>query len=284
MFSTSFSPCQSRLGKTIRETVAQPVSCHATDQFNLMLEINSLHVRYKTFDAVRGVSFSLREGETLGLVGGSGCGKSSIARVIAGLHPAHSGDVRLDGVSRLTMRHAQRLAYHRSVQMVFQDATGSLNPRMRVLTALEEVLAVHHCAPTPADRRDRAFELLDLVGLPASVAHSFPSSLSGGQCQRVSLARCLALSPRFLIADEPVSALDVSVQARVMNLLRDLQQKLGLALLLISHDLAMVRLVCQRVCVMHAGLIVEQGPALDVIERPQHPVTRALVAAIPAIA
>lgn len=250
-----------------------------------MFSVSNLSVRYHAgrshFDAVRGVSFSLGEGETLGLVGGSGCGKSSIARVIAGLLPPHAGDVRLDGVSLLTMNRAQRMAYHRAVQMVFQDATGSLNPRLRVLAALEETLAVHHCAATRAARRDRAFELLDLVGLPASVAGHFPGALSGGQCQRVSLARCLAVSPRVLVADEPVSALDVSVQARVMNLLRDLQQRLNLSLLLISHDLAMVRLVCQRVCVMEAGVIVEEGAAGDVIERPRHACTRALVKAIP---
>ena len=245
------------------------------------LDVENLRVRYKNFDAVRGVSFTLREGETLGLVGGSGCGKSSIARVIAGLHPAHSGDVRLDNVSLFTMNPAQRQTYHRSVQMVFQDAAGSLNPRMRVLDALVEVLSVHN---HNGNKTGRALKLLELVGLSPDVGRAFPSSLSGGQCQRASLARCLAVSPRVLIADEPVSALDVSVQARVMNLLRDLQQQLGLALLLISHDLAMVRLVCQRVCVMESGRIVETGAAAEVIANPQHPATQALVAAIPAIA
>ena len=250
-----------------------------------MLEIENLCVRYKTLDAVRGVSFNLREGETLGLVGGSGCGKSSIAKVIAGLQPTHAGDVRLDGASLFTMNREERLVYHRNVQMVFQDATGSLNPRMRVLDALMEVLAVHGGprGRSPSSRRARALELLEWVGLSPDVGEAFPSSLSGGQCQRVSIARCLAVEPRVLIADEPVSALDVSAQARVMNVLGDLQRKLGLALLLISHDLAMVRLVCKRVCVMEAGKIVETGNAAEVMAQPQHRATRELVDAIPVI-
>ena len=245
-----------------------------------MLDVDNLWVRYKSLDAVRGVSFSLNAGETLGLVGGSGCGKSSIAKVIAGLQPATAGDVRLDGQSLFNMNRAGRLAYHRGVQMVFQDATGSLNPRMRVLDALKEVLEAHDW---PRDKHARALELLEWVGLTPDVGGAFPSSLSGGQCQRVNIARCLAVEPRVLVADEPVSALDVSVQARVMNLLGDLQRKLGLALLLISHDLAMVRLVCQRVCVMEAGQIVETGNAAEVMEQPRHPATQALVAAIPVL-
>ncbi|MCL1888696.1 MAG: ATP-binding cassette domain-containing protein [Kiritimatiellaeota bacterium] len=258
-----------------------------------MLEIENLCVRYKAFDAVRGVSFTLREGETLGLVGGSGCGKSSIAKVIAGLQPARAGDVRLDGKSLFTMNRAARLAYHRSVQMVFQDATGSLNPRMRVRDALSEALG-RAGSPLPAagasaegtprpSLRERALGLLEQVGLSPDVGDAFPTSLSGGQCQRVSIARCLAVEPRFLVADEPVSSLDVSAQARVMNVLAELQRKLGLALLLISHDLAMVRLVCGRVCVMEAGQIVETGNAAEVMANPRHPAARALVDAIPAM-
>ena len=213
----------------------------------------------------------------------AGCGKSTLAKAIVGLVRPCGGRIRYDGVEVTQRAWAGREAYCRRVQMVFQDATGSLNPRMTVAAMLDEVRRVHHLAARE-ERGQSAVaitRLLAQVGLPAETAGAYPRELSGGQCQRVSLARCLALEPRVLVADEPVSALDVSVQARVLNLLRELQQRLGLALMLVSHDLAVVRTVCDRVCVMHNGVLVEQGAVRTIFEQPAHPYTQALLAAVP---
>jgi len=231
-------------------------------------------------EALKSVSLQVAAGESLGIVGESGCGKSTLAKAIVGLVKPRSGRILFDGADVDRRSQAGREQYCRQVQMVFQDAIGSLNPRMTVAAMLEELLHVHRLAAdhTPADA---VRQVLDQVGLPPEAASAYPRELSGGQCQRVSLARCLALKPRVLVADEPVSALDVSVQARVLNLLRELQQRLGLALLLVSHDLAVVRTVCDRVCVLHNGVIVEQGAVADVLERPAHPYTRELLAAVP---
>ncbi|HQL51376.1 MAG TPA: dipeptide/oligopeptide/nickel ABC transporter ATP-binding protein, partial [Kiritimatiellia bacterium] len=195
-----------------------------------LLNVQNLHVTYRTHGqppvcAVRGVSLNLAAGESLGIVGESGCGKSSLARALIGLQPASAGTLAFEGraVDRLSPRGFRE--YRRAVQMVFQDAPGSLNPRMTVRQTLHEVLRVHRMRPAAA-LPQRVAELLDLVGLPATVLDAFPREISGGQCQRVSFARCLALEPRLVIADEPVSALDVSVQARILNLVRDLQQRL----------------------------------------------------------
>ena len=225
-------------------------------------------------EALKSVSLQVEAGEALGIVGESGCGKSTLSRAIVGLVAPRSGRILYEGMDVAGLDRAGRERYRRHVQMVFQDAAGSLNPRMTVEAILAEVLHVHHLAGDVPS-------LLAQVGLPPEAASAYPRELSGGQCQRVSLARCLALQPRVLVADEPVSALDVSVQARVLNLLRDLQQRLGLALLLVSHDLAVVRTVCQRVCVLYNGLIVEQGAVAEVLERPCHPYTRELLAAVP---
>ena len=223
------------------------------------------------FRAVKGVSFDVRENEFFGIVGESGCGKSTLARALCGLQPIASGDAAFAPMPR------------GAVQMIFQDAVGSLNPRKTIGDALAEVLAVHRLCP--ADRRDaRIATLLDEVGLPPDVAASYPRELSGGQCQRISIARALAMNPRVLIADEPVSALDVSVQARVLNILADLRARRNLTILLISHDLAVVRTVCDRLIVMHAGEIVERGPAKTVFANPTHPYTKTLLAAVPDVA
>lgn len=262
-----------------------------------LLEIQDLVVQYPRaggppVEALKSVSLQVAAGESLGIVGESGCGKSTLAKAIVGLVRPRRGRILYAGEDVTKRDRAGREAYCRQVQMVFQDAIGSLNPRMTVAGMLEEVLWVHgmrHAEPGIGNRESgprnpaAIMRLLEQVGLPPESAGAYPRELSGGQCQRVSLARCLALKPRVLVADEPVSALDVSVQARVLNLLRELQRELGLALLLISHDLAVVRTVCDRICVFHDGVIVEQGAVEDVMERPQHPYTRTLLAAVPDI-
>ena len=232
-----------------------------------LVEVRDLHVRYGAFEAVKGVSFSVGAGEIFGIVGESGSGKSTIAKVLMGLERASSGEVILGNPVP-----GRRL----SMQMIFQDAVGSLNPRMTVRTALDEVLR------TGGSRRT-AEELVDLVGLSEAVLSQYPREMSGGQCQRVSVARALAREPDVLVADEPVSALDVSVQARVLNLLRDLRRDMGLAIILIAHDLAVVKNVCDRVAVMERGRFVDQGETADVFERPESPYTRRLLAAVPRI-
>ncbi|MEI6211590.1 MAG: ATP-binding cassette domain-containing protein [bacterium] len=260
-----------------------------------LLEIQNLVVHYPRpggapVEALKGISLQVAAGESLGIVGESGCGKSTLARAIVGLVLPRSGRIVYDGEDVSPRDRVGRERYCRQVQMVFQDATGSLNPRMTVGAMLDEVLRVHKIRPAGAELRKAedgsqrtaaVVQLLDQVGLPPEAAAAYARELSGGQCQRVSLARCLALGPRLLVADEPVSALDVSVQARVLNLLRELQQQLGLALLLVSHDLAVVRTVCDRVCVLYDGLIVEQGTVAEVLEHPAHPYTRELLAAVP---
>ena len=251
----------------------------------MLLSVRDLRVSYRTHghppvEAVRGVSFTVNTGETLGIVGESGCGKSSLARALIGLQPLSGGSLMFEGVEPARMQAAARARYRRAVQMVFQDASGSLNPRMTVRQTLAEVLRVHHMATAP-QLPGRLTALLDRVGLPAKVLEAYPRELSGGQCQRVSIARCLALEPRLLVADEPVSALDVSVQARILNLLRTLRDELRLAILLISHDLAVVRNVCDRVAVMYAGEFVEFGHADEVFARPRHTYTRTLLDAVP---
>ena len=231
-----------------------------------ILTVEDLHVRYGSYEAVKGVSFDLRKGEILGIVGESGSGKSTIARTLIGLQKAASGRVTLNPQS--------------SLQMIFQDAVGSLNPRMTVRQTLEEVLR-HSRRSSGASGSRSAAELLDLVGLSSAVLDQYPREMSGGQCQRVSIARALACRPEILIADEPVSALDVSVQARILNLLRALRQKLGLTILLIAHDLAVVKNVCDRICVMERGQFVDQGPAERVFSAPTSDYTRRLLAAVP---
>ena len=232
-----------------------------------LVEVRDLHVRYGAFEAVKGVSFSVGAGEIFGIVGESGSGKSTVAKVLMGLERASSGEVILSGPAP-----GRRL----SMQMIFQDAVGSLNPRMTVRQTLDEVLR------TGGSRRT-AEELVDLVGLSEAVLSQYPREMSGGQCQRVSVARALAREPDVLVADEPVSALDVSVQARVLNLLRDLRRDMGLAIILIAHDLAVVKNVCDRVAVMERGRFVDQGETADVFERPESPYTRRLLAAVPRI-
>ena len=227
-----------------------------------LYEVEDLHVRYGDFEAVKGVSFALMQGEILGIVGESGSGKSTIAKTLIGLEKASSGRIVCNA---------------KSVQMVFQDAVGSLNPRMTVRQTLAETLKVkgiRHRTPE---------QLLELVGLSKAVLDQYPREMSGGQCQRVSVARALACEPEVLIADEPVSALDVSVQARVLNLLRELRRDLGISILLIAHDLAVVKNVCDRICVMERGLFVDSGEAAEVFVHPTSDYTKRLLSAVPKI-
>ena len=230
--------------------------------------------------AVDGVDLDLARGEALALVGESGSGKSTLALALAGLRPVDQGEIRYDG--RVLPARRSR-ADQRRIQMVFQDPYSSLNPRLTVGGMLRELLRVHHVVPS-GEVEAYSKELLNLVGLGPDALRAYPRQFSGGQRQRVAIARALALRPDILVADEPVSALDVSVQATILNLLRDLRGELGLTLLLISHNLAVVRHLCDRVAVMYLGRIVEVAPTERLFSDPRHPYTRGLLAAIPRLA
>lgn len=242
-----------------------------------LVEVTDLHVRYGDYEAVKGVSFSLGKGEILGIVGESGSGKSTIAKTLMGLQKPSSGAIRFQTPDV----RPQTSSVKPSLQMIFQDAVGSLNPRMTVRQTLDEVLRVK--GREDSKRTTTSGELLELVGLSKAVLDQYPREMSGGQCQRVSVARALACKPEVLVADEPVSALDVSVQARILNLLRDLRRDLGLSILLIAHDLAVVKNVCDRICVMEHGLFVDAGAAEEVFEHPQSDYTKRLLSAVPRI-
>jgi|SRR5712691_930062 len=227
--------------------------------------------------AVDGVNLELAKGEALGLVGESGCGKSTLGRCIVGLYAPTAGEIRFGGAA---LRAKRERATRRRIQMVFQDPYSSLNPRMTVRQTLSELLRAHDMVPK-AGTDARCRELLDLVGLGTRSLGAYPRQFSGGQRQRVSIARALALEPEVLVADEPVSALDVSVQATVLNLLEELQQKLGLTLLLIAHNMAVVRHVCDRVAVMYLGRIVETARTGELFTNARHPYTQGLLRAVP---
>jgi peptide/nickel transport system ATP-binding protein len=252
-----------------------------------LLEVRGLQVRYRARSgkgqvyAVNGVDLDIAEGETLGLVGESGCGKSTLGRAILALTPAREGSVQFRGKEVLGGRTPPD--YRRKAQMVFQDPFAALNPRMTVFETLAEVLQVHRIAP-PAGIPARVIDLMTQAGLSLELAHRKARTLSGGQCQRVGIARALAVGAELIIADEPVSALDVSIQAQILNLFSRLQQDRKLAILFISHDLGVVRYLCRRVAVMYLGRIIEQGSAEAVFAEPLHPYTRSLAAAIPKMA
>ncbi|MFC6285240.1 ABC transporter ATP-binding protein [Nocardioides sp. GCM10027113] len=261
-----------------------------SDTTNTLVRVRDLKVHFPIRDglllnrqvgavkAVDGVDLDIAEGSTLGLVGESGCGKSTLGRALLRLTPITSGTVEFDGVDVASLKGEELRRRRQDMQMVFQDPLASLNPRQSVETILTEPLRAHGI---PYDKRTRVRELLDQVGLPAAAARKYPHEFSGGQRQRIGIARALALEPRFIIADEPVSALDVSIQAQVLNLLEELQTELGLTYLVIAHDLAVVRHVSDEVAVMYLGGVVEQAPSDVLYDDPQHPYTKALMSAVP---
>ncbi len=254
-----------------------------TDDLAPLLSVKNLQKTYvdkrgQRLYAVQDVSFDLAPGEVLGIVGESGCGKTTLGRALMRLVEPTGGTVEFEGEDFLEKRGAALKRARRDMQMVFQDPFGALNPRHKVGAIVGEPLVVHGDPVGP----DRVAALLHLVGLPADVADRFPHEFSGGQRQRIAIARALALKPKLIIADEPVSALDVSIQSQILNLIGDLKDRLGLAMLFISHDLSVIRHVSDRIAVMYFGRIVEIGPANRVFDDPGHPYTQALMAAIPA--
>jgi ABC-type oligopeptide transport system ATPase subunit len=236
--------------------------------------------RRTTVRAVDDVCFTIDDGETFGLVGESGSGKTTTGRCLLRLIEPTAGSVLFRGEDVLALRPARLRGLRRDMQMVFQDPLSSLNPRMRVGAIVEEGLVIHGVG-TRAERRDRVLALFELVGLDPGQRDRYPHEFSGGQRQRIGLARALALGPSFLIADEPVSALDVSIQAQIINLFMDLQERLGLTMLFVAHDLRLIRHVCARVAVMYRGRIVETGPTEAIFHEAAHPYTRALLSAVP---
>ena len=231
--------------------------------------------------AVDGISFEIRHGETLGLVGESGCGKTTAGRTILGLYPVTAGSVNISGIQVEKAKKEDLQTLRRKAQMIFQDPYASLNPRWTVSAIIAEPLRVHKLLPNEKERTDRVHELMLRVGLSPRLINRFPHEFSGGQRQRIGVARALASDPDFIVCDEPISALDVSIQAQVVNLLEELQDEFNLTYLFIAHDLSMVRHICDRVAVMYLGVIVELAEKDELYENPLHPYTQALLSAVP---
>lgn len=251
-----------------------------------ILEVKHLKQYFKNgrnvTKAVDDVSFDIYEGETFGLVGESGSGKTTTGRSILQLYKPTSGEVLFEGKNVADLKsRTNKLAFTRDAQMIFQDPYASLNPRMTVEDIIAEGLDIHHLVKNKDERTERVEELLETVGLNASHASRFPHEFSGGQRQRIGIARALAVEPKFIVADEPISALDVSIQAQVVNLMIELQKKRGLTYLFIAHDLSMVKFISDRIGVMHYGKLLEVGPADDVYDRPLHDYTKSLISAVP---
>ena len=251
-----------------------------------ILEVKHLKQYFKNgrnvTKAVDDVSFNIYEGETFGLVGESGSGKTTTGRSTLQLYKPTSGEVIFEGKNVADLKsRADKLAFTRDAQMIFQDPYASLNPRMTVEDIIAEGLDIHHLVKNKDERTERVEELLETVGLNASHASRFPHEFSGGQRQRIGIARALAVEPKFIVADEPISALDVSIQAQVVNLMIELQKKRGLTYLFIAHDLSMVKFISDRIGVMHYGKLLEVGPADDVYDRPLHDYTKSLISAVP---
>ena len=251
-----------------------------------ILEVKHLKQYFKNgrnvTKAVDDVSFDIYEGETFGLVGESGSGKTTTGRSILQLYKPTSGEVIFEGKNVESLKsRADKLAFTRDAQMIFQDPYASLNPRMTVEDIIAEGLDIHHLVKDKAERSKRVEELLETVGLNESHASRFPHEFSGGQRQRIGIARALAVEPKFIVADEPISALDVSIQAQVVNLMIELQKKRGLTYLFVAHDLSMVKFISDRIGVMHYGKLLEVGPADDVYDRPLHDYTKSLISAVP---
>jgi len=267
---------------------------HPTEILTPLMEVRDLKVHFPVrsgllrrqtdvFKAVDGVSFSVPAGKTVGLLGESGSGKTTIGRTLVKLLAATAGEVLWKGTDILPMSEREFRPLRRRIQYIFQDPFGSLNPRMTISKIIGEALEIHFKEMHPSERDDRVAALLQRVGLRSEMGSRFPHEFSGGQRQRIGIARALAVEPEFLICDEPVSALDVSVQAQIVNLLQDIQQELGLAMLFIAHDLAVVEHVSDSVLVLHRGKIVEAGVTSEVLQTPRNSYTRELLAAVPRI-
>lgn len=252
-----------------------------------LLEVKDLTVQFKLgrrklVHAVNGVSLNVEQSESVGLVGESGCGKSTLGYAVLQLVPITAGQIQFNGRDVRSLRGKQMPEFRRQMQMIFQDPYGSLNPRMSIGSALDECLLVHHLG-NKKERKQRVQELLETVGLSPDYALRYPHEFSGGQRQRIGIARALALNPFLIIADEPVSALDVSVQAQILNLMKDIQQQRALSYLFIAHDLAVVRYMCDRIYVMYLGEIMEMADKEGLFACPAHPYTQALLAAVPEV-
>ncbi|MEO0387608.1 MAG: oligopeptide/dipeptide ABC transporter ATP-binding protein [Pseudomonadota bacterium] len=235
----------------------------------------------RKLQAVRALSFEVAEGETLGVVGESGSGKSTLARAIVGTVPASGGKILWDGSDLAALGPAQRRKHRKSVQMIFQDPLAALNPRMTVGEIIAEPLRTHHPDTAKPDMRRKVGEMMERVGLLPNLVNRYPHEFSGGQCQRIGIARALILGPKLVLCDEPVSALDVSVQAQVVNLLQALKRDMGLSLIFIAHDLSVVKHISDRIAVMYLGTLLEIGAADQVCRAPRHPYTKALISAVP---
>lgn len=253
---------------------------------NHLIEVEGLKKYFnvgggKIVKAVDNINFFIREGETLGMVGESGCGKSTAGRTILRLYEPTAGSVKFNGTDIYKLSPSKMKAMRRDMQMIFQDPYASLNPRFTVSDIIGEALDIHNLAGSRKERKKRVEELLDMVGLNPDHATRYPHEFSGGQRQRIGIARALAVNPKFIICDEPISALDVSIQAQVVNLLKDLQDRLGLTYLFIAHDLSMVKHISDRVAVMYLGKMVELADSEELYANPIHPYTKTLLSAIP---
>ena len=231
--------------------------------------------------AVDGISFEVKKGETFGLVGESGCGKSTLGRTILRIYEPTKGEIVFEGEDISKLSRKKMLPYRQKLQMIFQDPYASLNPRMTVGEIIREPMVIHHIYQTRKEQDDRVAELLKIVGLKPDHVRRYPHEFSGGQRQRISIARTLALNPEFIVCDEPISALDVSIQAQIINLLKNIQKELGIAYLFIAHDLSMVKHISDRIGVMYLGHLVEEGDSKELYANPMHPYTKALLSAVP---
>lgn len=250
-----------------------------------LLEVNHLKKYFRTpagmLHAVDDVSFSIGEGKTLGVVGESGCGKSTLGRTVLGLQEATEGEILFEGRPTTGLPKKEQKELRRNMQLIFQDPFSSLNPRYCVSELIADPLKIYGLCKTKEELQKRVYELMDTVGLARRLAYSYPHELDGGRRQRIGIARALSLDPKFIVCDEPVSALDVSIQAQILNLLQELQKDLGLTLMFITHDLSVVRHISQSICVMYLGQLVEKSPAKELFTTNYHPYTRALLSSIP---